>query len=70
MNLAEAKIAVMSARCAWRASERVLVGLMAECARVERGAQAIQSKHMQLLRARRREMSAGVHGRGMGERQV
>jgi len=70
VNLAEAKIAVMSARCAWRASERVLVGLMAECARVERGAQAIQSKHMQLLRARRREMSAGVHGRGMGERQV
>ena len=43
---------------------------MAECARFERGAQAIQSKRMQLLRARRREMSAGVHGRGMGERQV
>ena len=69
MSLVEAKIALVSARCAWRSSERVLEGLMTECARIERGVQVIRSTHVQLVGARRWDTRERAHGRGMSGRK-
>eukprot|EP01050_Picozoa_sp_SAG11_P010338 SAG11_NODE_1030_length_6119_cov_7.559302_9_plen_133_part_00 len=65
MNLEEAKIAANLACRAWRASERALEILLTDCARIERGAQAVRDVHVQLMRARRGRVAERARSGGM-----